>query len=510
MRRHRLLAQVLAVLSRRTPAFRLAPGQPATFGGALRLAWDSRRSPFTTHQDYDLEVITNLYDLLVAGVPASELLAPSVEASYYSNRDMDRAIDPQPDPPEHPLVRRIHPDSLGTGGSSIRDHLRARNMVLLREASLLGAVGSYAASIGDHIRARTVLHAALKLYQEQDHHDGVNRMQQLLTHLHTHDDGPSTRELPIRKVDSDNRHDQPSEPEPRHTGSDGLSSTSFQEFLAELTKLSLDNRLALREKITDNLLARIYIILGRRMVASSIRASSAQLAEIIPQYESLGATLSREPSSFVDVLATKVIPALRFIVDDAGERIADLEGFMSTAFRDIFDIYQRLTHTLADAQDLVKLGGESRSIEDISLSSRVVEFFRSALVLVTRIHAKDRETLSGLDTLPTIQFDKEDQRAIFNNFLNSLSRSTVTLDLQEMYAKVRAMRQALNDFTQADLTSVELDGVDLRGVQWSILTTRWPTGWETPILNMSVQINSNRQDLYEVRDDPRVPHTVRQ
>jgi hypothetical protein len=44
MRSNSLLAQVVAVLSRRTPAFQPAPGQPRTFGGMLGLV-RRRRKP---------------------------------------------------------------------------------------------------------------------------------------------------------------------------------------------------------------------------------------------------------------------------------------------------------------------------------------------------------------------------------------------------------------------------------------------------------------------------------
>jgi hypothetical protein len=36
------------------------------------------------------------------------------------------------------------------------------------------------------------------------------------------------------------------------------------------------------------------------------------------------------------------------------------------------------------------------------------------------------------------------------------------------------------DFTTADLADLDLPDVDLQGVQWSALTTRWPSAWEKP------------------------------
>lgn len=74
---------------------------------------------------------------------------------------------------------------------------------------------------------------------------------------------------------------------------------------------------------------------------------------------------------------------------------------------------------------------------------------------------------------------------------------------------MQVLDNALTDFTQADLTELDLAGVYLHGVWWSDLTTRWPPGWEVPILDASVQLDPHgRADLYEIRDDPRIRHTI--
>lgn len=78
-----------------------------------------------------------------------------------------------------------------------------------------------------------------------------------------------------------------------------------------------------------------------------------------------------------------------------------------------------------------------------------------------------------------------------------------------LVAGIAALDAAVTDFTTADLTDLDLRGIDLRGVRWSSLTTRWSPEWEDPIREASVQIDPDQHpDLYEVRDDPRVRHTV--
>jgi hypothetical protein len=69
---------------------------------------------------------------------------------------------------------------------------------------------------------------------------------------------------------------------------------------------------------------------------------------------------------------------------------------------------------------------------------------------------------------------------------------------------------AVTDFTTADLTYLDVRNIDdLQGVQWSDVTTRWPPEWEDTIRAASVQIDPDqRPDLYEIREVPRVPHTV--
>jgi hypothetical protein len=88
-------------------------------------------------------------------------------------------------------------------------------------------------------------------------------------------------------------------------------------------------------------------------------------------------------------------------------------------------------------------------------------------------------------------------------------RAPAFLYASDLATGTQKLEQTVTDFTQADLTDLDLVGVDLRGVWWSDLTTQWPPAWVRPIFDASVQLDPNgRADLYEVRDDPHIRHTV--
>lgn len=74
-----------------------------------------------------------------------------------------------------------------------------------------------------------------------------------------------------------------------------------------------------------------------------------------------------------------------------------------------------------------------------------------------------------------------------------------------LIAGIAGVIEAATDFTGADLSGLDPGGVDLVGVRWSIVTTRWPADWERVIRDRSVPIDA---DVYEIRDDPHIRNTV--
>ncbi|MFD1048795.1 hypothetical protein ACFQ1S_26310, partial [Kibdelosporangium lantanae] len=67
----------------------------------------------------------------------------------------------------------------------------------------------------------------------------------------------------------------------------------------------------------------------------------------------------------------------------------------------------------------------------------------------------------------------------------------VVLDIAD---SADTLTTAVDDLVDADLTTVDLDGVSLEGVRWSD-RTRWPAGWEPRIRRVSVEISPG---LYEI------------
>jgi hypothetical protein len=99
--------------------------------------------------------------------------------------------------------------------------------------------------------------------------------------------------------------------------------------------------------------------------------------------------------------------------------------------------------------------------------------------------------------------DRASDRDLVAALADEIRRADVSDRLIEDLAVVLT---AVTDFTTADLADLDTRKVDLRGVQWSALTTRWPPGWEHAIRVASIQLDPEwRPDLYEVRHVPRVP-----
>lgn len=71
----------------------------------------------------------------------------------------------------------------------------------------------------------------------------------------------------------------------------------------------------------------------------------------------------------------------------------------------------------------------------------------------------------------------------------------ITQALTAIADDLEDLAQMLNDFTDADLREVELDGVPLEGLRWSAVTTRWPDGWREQIELISILVDDN---IYEV------------
>lgn len=88
-----------------------------------------------------------------------------------------------------------------------------------------------------------------------------------------------------------------------------------------------------------------------------------------------------------------------------------------------------------------------------------------------------------------------------------VARAITLFSHRELATSLTALEGAINDFTNADLSRLDLRDLDLNGVRWSSKTTRWPPNWEDMIQAVSVQPDPDQHpDLYEIHDDTRIRH----
>lgn len=72
--------------------------------------------------------------------------------------------------------------------------------------------------------------------------------------------------------------------------------------------------------------------------------------------------------------------------------------------------------------------------------------------------------------------------------------------LADLGSVLADLDDALHDFTKADLRNVDLTGVQLEGLRWS-LATQWPADWTTQVERDSVEV---APDVFEVREGDRM------
>ncbi|MGW5724893.1 hypothetical protein [Nocardia beijingensis] len=89
----------------------------------------------------------------------------------------------------------------------------------------------------------------------------------------------------------------------------------------------------------------------------------------------------------------------------------------------------------------------------------------------------------------------EKASAIVKQSGSSKSRTTESVLVQRLAAHLEALEQQLNDFIGTDLRNVNLAGLPLEGLRWSIESTRWPENWAEQIKHDSVHLGDG---IYEI------------
>ncbi|WP_194817973.1 hypothetical protein [Nocardia sp. XZ_19_385] len=68
--------------------------------------------------------------------------------------------------------------------------------------------------------------------------------------------------------------------------------------------------------------------------------------------------------------------------------------------------------------------------------------------------------------------------------------------LKQLAGHLETLEQQLNDFTGVDLRNVDLAGVPLEGLRWSIESTRWPEDWVEQIKHDSIEVGDGIYEIY--------------
>jgi hypothetical protein len=141
----------------------------------------------------------------------------------------------------------------------------------------------------------------------------------------------------------------------------------------------------------------------------------------------------------------------------------------------------------------------------------LIERFDTFILSIGTLH---EDAIRGFYTIAGDLKDRASMSAtemVVNHILDLLEDAVRCADIDEVHSIGNKLAHLLSDFTSEDLTRVNLDGVNLRGVRWSLTNTRWPEGWREAMLKASTPlVPEPPADLYEVRDDPQVPHLVSQ
>jgi hypothetical protein len=102
----------------------------------------------------------------------------------------------------------------------------------------------------------------------------------------------------------------------------------------------------------------------------------------------------------------------------------------------------------------------------------------------------------------SLDTDLHDVRASVSSIFHYLQDFSASAQLrdawEDLLRSLGALEKSMNDFTDSDLSAVELDGVRLSGIRWS-KATKWPAGWRTRVADYSSEISPG---VFEIGDRP--------
>jgi hypothetical protein len=175
-------------------------------------------------------------------------------------------------------------------------------------------------------------------------------------------------------------------------------------------------------------------------------------------------------------------------IDRDIDRALDIDRDIDRARRDLAHAFN-LARARANARDIDHaLASASRDIDHaLASASRDIDhdFYRVLVGVLVRARARALDIDHALVSA-SCDLDLDLVRDLALDLARDLDRTT---------RLVADFYHALNDFTGADLRSVDLAGISLDGLRWST-ATQWPSQWGEQVRRDSVQIGD---ELFEVR-----------
>lgn len=308
--------------------------------------------------------------------------------------------------------------------------------------------------------------------------------------------------------------------------------TAGQVENVSLSELPLQVRLQLRPLLTrDATLNRLYEDARDSAFFHSLSNDATTLLQLISGQDTTKPVLSGDHTERVINNLCAFGLSLSYEVDNFAGKFAvhridasPLSVSFSTALNDrslplevmtYLTQLRRTAETIANVVELVLSG--VRKINQPGLIDNLardidafIDRFDGFILRIGKLHEESIQSFYNTASYLAHRTAGSTIDATVAQILTALEDGIRHADIHGVHLLGEELVRLLSDFTSEDLTDVELAGAELRGVRWSLTNTRWPAGWQQPMLEASAPVVSGRKpDLYEVRDDPRVHDVVR-
>jgi hypothetical protein len=274
------------------------------------------------------------------------------------------------------------------------------------------------------------------------------------------------------------------ETDPKQASPDPTSLTDLEGLVRAAASWSLSTRLAMRNYPTFTLAHALVGDLAHE------RDRALDLAS------ALAHTCGSDRASALDRLRTSALDRVLDRLRDDRDSDSDLASALASARDNALDLGVALAHYLARDLDHYHASAHASAGD---LASALVSDLASALARASTL----TRALDLAHTIARVLADTSDSDSDLDR-IRDLARALAS-DLNRTTRLVADFYRALNDFTGADLSNVDLAGITLDRLRWST-ATKWPPQWDEQVRRNSVQIGNG---IFEVRGGNRhAPTTV--